>query len=110
MKRRRKIKVLILSSILIGSFIFSLYIGDKQKREIENYGEFGEAVITKVYSLKSKGNYVNYDYIVGNITYTGSKKYTAGKYDPQVGQYYRIKFSTKTPRFSVILFDELIDD
>tara|TARA_R110001592_G_scaffold97506_4_gene279274 strand:+ start:4031 stop:4360 length:330 start_codon:yes stop_codon:yes gene_type:complete len=105
---KNKYKIYVLGVILVGAFAFGYYTFIQEKHEIDKNGEIGEAVITKVYYLSKRGYFVNYEYTIENKDYSGSQEFFKGN-DPKVGQRYKIKYSTTTPKYSRILFSELIE-
>ncbi|MDW3209086.1 MAG: hypothetical protein R8N23_04420 [Reichenbachiella sp.] len=65
---------------LISLFIYSRNNYNQEQVELDNCSRKVTGVITKVYRIKSRGNWFNYEFELAGVKYKGSKKVSSGYY------------------------------
>jgi len=88
---------------------YGLYSSITEKNDLINNSENTIGIITKIEHRTSRGYFIEYDYTVNNRKYYGTQKLTIEKKSINIGDTFKVKYSTKKPELSKLIIKVKIE-
>ena len=102
--RSKAIKAIILSSLLVGTFIFTYLNVSREKELLNKYGVYTDCRVIKISGLKSRKN-ILFEFYVGGTKYTGAKKHYMSEGKIRVGEIKKVIYYPKDPTINRLRID-----